>query len=89
MKSGRGRSRAGYSSGEPPKTAHTAYVWESSNMKTFKSISALIATAGALALIASPAFAGGAFPIPEPGTLSIFAVGVVGAIVVAKLRNRK
>ncbi len=57
-------------------------------MKTLKSISALIATAGALALIASPALAG-AVVVPEPGTLSIFAVGVVGAIIVARLRNRK
>ncbi len=59
-------------------------------MKTLKSISALIATTGALALIASPVFAGtGGDPIPEPGTLSIFAAGVVGAIIIARLRNRK
>ena len=58
-------------------------------MKTFKSISALIATVGAVALIASPAFAGIIEKVPEPGTLSLFAAGIVGAIIVARLRNKK
>lgn len=59
-------------------------------MKTFKSISALIVTSGTMVLIAGPALASGeTFQVPEPGTLSIFAAGVVGAIIVARLRNRK
>ncbi len=57
-------------------------------MKIFKSISALITAAGALTLIASPAFAG-SVRVPEPGTLSLLAAGIVGAIIVARLRNRK
>ncbi len=57
-------------------------------MQTLKSLTAIVATSVGLALIASPAFAQ-PLPVPEPGTLSIFAVGVVGAIIVARLRNRK
>ncbi len=59
-------------------------------MKTLKSLTGIVAMAVGLALIASPTFAGDPSPkVPEPGTLSIFAAGIVGAIIVARLRNKK
>ena len=58
-------------------------------MQTLKSLTGIVATAVGLALIAGPAYAGDPIEVPEPGTLSILAAGVVGAIIVARLRNRK
>ena len=57
-------------------------------MQTLKSLTGIVATAVGLALIASPALA--SVPtIPEPGTLSIFAAGIVGVIAVAMIKRKK
>lgn len=59
-------------------------------MRTLKSLTGLVATAVGLALIASPALAGIITDkVPEPGTLSIFAAGVVGVIAVAMIKRKK
>lgn len=56
-----------------------------------KSITGLMIAASTLALTAGPALAGDPVPtrIAEPGALAIFAIGIVGAIAVAKFRGRK
>lgn len=45
----------------------------------------------AFLLVADPALAinGATHPVPEPGTLSILAVGVAGAILAARRNRRK
>ncbi len=63
-------------------------------MKIFKSITGLMIAASALVLTAGSALAGDPNPLPatriaEPGALAIFAIGIVGAIAVARFRGRK
>jgi hypothetical protein len=43
----------------------------------------------ALALLAVPAIADSAQPLPEPATMSLFGLGVAGAFIARKLINRK
>lgn len=38
---------------------------------------------------ANAAFAGLPVAVPEPSTLAVLAVGVVGAVVAARMRNKK
>ena len=48
----------------------------------------VVGTGLVLASVAGPAHAE-AVPVPEPGTLSMFAVGIAGAFVARKLLGRK
>lgn len=58
-------------------------------MKTF-----MLATSSPALLLASmnAAFAGATttpVPVPEPSTLAVLAIGVAGAVVAARMRNKK
>lgn len=50
---------------------------------------AIVGASLALAFAASPAFAGAVVRIPEPGTMTIMAVGVGAAFVARKFLGRK